>query len=592
MKKIRNKILVLVILCCTFISFMVGGVSIMQSYKSNKQQLAELEKQLRDEFDLNAKNEVKTIVTMLEGFDKKVKYGELKLDEAKVLAADVIREAQYGEEGYFWVDTVEGVNVVLLGSDAEGKNRLNLQDDKGNRMIKEFINIAVNNDGGFYDYWFNKKGETKVSPKRAYVKQFKPFGWVVGTGNYIDDIDELVLEKKNKLNKMMNSAVISMIVLIIIITILASILAIIISNKISKPINLITDLINNTSKLDLTVNDNEDKILKYKDETGIMGRAVINLRKALIEIVATIQNDSKKVNKYSEELSISTGEMLSAIDGVSKTTEELANGAQEEAKEAQNGTEKLLNLADKITESSEIAKEVKNLSIKAKELNDTNTNFVNELTDKFKVNNDVNNQLQNNINLLSDKSVSIGKILDAISTIAQQTNLLALNAAIEAARAGEAGKGFAVVADEIRLLSEQTSESTKQIAGIINEIQSEISSTKVSMDGGIEALKEINNTLDKSKLIIKDMDNSNNVVLEKVDTLVLNINNIDSDKNGVVNVIQGVSAISEESAAAAEEVSASVEEQTAAMENVANTAEDLKEITFKMEEIVNKFNIE
>ena len=121
---------------------------------------------------------------MLQGIANHQQAGEMTLENAKDLAAGLLRGMTYGKDGYFWADTIEGVNVVLYGrSDVEGKNRLEDKDENGTYYIKEFISIAKAG-GGYVEYWFPKKGETTAQPKRSYVLLFEPFGWVIGTGYY------------------------------------------------------------------------------------------------------------------------------------------------------------------------------------------------------------------------------------------------------------------------------------------------------------------------------------------------------------------------------------------------------------------------
>ena len=134
--------------------------------------------------DLLIKNEVETAVSMLEAIYAKHQKGEMNLEEAKKLGADLLRELRYGREGYFWADTTEGINVVLYGKkEVEGRNRLENRDQNGKFYIKAFIEISKTG-GGYVEYWFPKLGETTAQPKRSYVLLFKPFGWVVGSGYY------------------------------------------------------------------------------------------------------------------------------------------------------------------------------------------------------------------------------------------------------------------------------------------------------------------------------------------------------------------------------------------------------------------------
>ena len=134
--------------------------------------------------DMLIKCEVETAVSMLQAINAKHTAGEMTLDEVKKLGADLLRELRYGEDGYFWADTTEGVNVVLYGrQDVEGKNRLEAEDHHGNFYIKDILAAGVKG-GGYVEYWFPRLGEKEAVPKRSYTLLFKPFGWVVGTGYY------------------------------------------------------------------------------------------------------------------------------------------------------------------------------------------------------------------------------------------------------------------------------------------------------------------------------------------------------------------------------------------------------------------------
>ena len=134
--------------------------------------------------DLLIKSEVETAVSMLQAISKKQQEGQMSLEQAKQLGADLLRELKYGDEGYFWAHTMEGINVVLYGrKDIEGKNRLDAQDVKGNFFVKEMIAKAAAG-GGYLEYWYEKKGGSQPQPKRSYVLPFKPFGWLVGSGYY------------------------------------------------------------------------------------------------------------------------------------------------------------------------------------------------------------------------------------------------------------------------------------------------------------------------------------------------------------------------------------------------------------------------
>jgi methyl-accepting chemotaxis protein len=134
--------------------------------------------------DILIKGEVETAVSMLQAIHTRQQRGEMTMVKAKKLGADLLRELQYGTEGYFWADTTEGVNVVLYGrKDVEGRNRIKDKDSRGTYYIQELM-AKAKAGGGYVEYWFPKKGQTTEQSKKAYVLLFKPFGWVVGTGYY------------------------------------------------------------------------------------------------------------------------------------------------------------------------------------------------------------------------------------------------------------------------------------------------------------------------------------------------------------------------------------------------------------------------
>jgi methyl-accepting chemotaxis protein len=128
---------------------------------------------------------VEIAISMLQTISAKQQKGEMTLEQAKQLGADLLRGLRHGKDGYFWADTIEGINVVLYGQkDVEGKDRLELKDAKGKLLVKDLI-AKAKAGGGYEDYWFPKENETTPLPKRGYVKLFEPFGWVVGTGYYL-----------------------------------------------------------------------------------------------------------------------------------------------------------------------------------------------------------------------------------------------------------------------------------------------------------------------------------------------------------------------------------------------------------------------
>ena len=193
--RIAGKIICLGVGTGMAVALTLGAYMLKLSSDASERRIEELERSLRQDFDRNARLQVETAVSMLKRLSDRVSRGEMKLDDAKKVGADLLRELRYDKDGYFWADTTEGVNVVLLGRPDEGKNRVDKLDKKGNAFVRELLR-AGRAGGGYTDYYFPRKEGGDALPKRAYTLEFAPFGWVVGTGNYVDDIAALVAQER------------------------------------------------------------------------------------------------------------------------------------------------------------------------------------------------------------------------------------------------------------------------------------------------------------------------------------------------------------------------------------------------------------
>ncbi|WP_163195383.1 methyl-accepting chemotaxis protein [Clostridium thermarum] len=591
MKRISSKIIVLSLITTLFTAIVIGSVSTYNTISTNKSLLAALEDTMRSDFDENIKEQVESVISLLETFYKRYEKGDLTLEEAKKQVADIVRELRYGKDGYFWIDTSEGVNVVLLGQDVEGKSRIDSQDANGLYHIQEIIKNGLKEGGGYSDYYFPKAGGTESLPKRSYSKSFKPFDWVVGTGNYTDDIDALISEKKQALDKELQGSFIMLFTIAIVTIILAIIASVLLSKELTKPIVFVTKQINKLATLDLSEEKINDKILKNKDETGLMAQSVKELREKLRAIIKQLQNSAANVLQYSTTVAEATDESVQSIQAVSAAVDELSKGTVSQAEDAQEGANKLLSLANNISICVNSSNSVKDFSRHTKKINAEGLMAMKSLIEKFNKSTRVNEEVSKNINVLADKSTSIGEIVNTIENIAEQTNLLALNAAIEAARAGESGRGFAVVAEEVRKLAEQSSQSANEITVMIKDILQEISKTKTNMDVSQRSTEEASLTIAEADRAFKTIEEAVNDMFTEIDILTANISDVNVAKDEVITSIQNISAVSEESAATAEEISASVVQQSNAMENIYATTEDLKKLVQTLDEIVVKFKL-
>ena len=584
---IRITALIVIIVLGTGLSIGCFSVYVVNSVKSDI--LNQQKEQMLSSYDETIKNQVESAISVLDGLNSKYKKGEITLYEAQKQGADLLRNMKYGKEGYFWADTLDGTNVVLLGKDTEGKNRLDAKDTKGNSYMKDIIANGQKPEGGYTDYYFPKAGQTESLQKRAYSKYYEPFGWVIGTGNYIDTIDKTIAAQENSANSNVYSKTIVLAGIALAAIVVAILLGTYIGKRISKPILRITDLINKTSALDLKYDSSFDDIKKYKDEMGTIATAVINLRTELRNIIIELATSSESILVNSDISSDGAQGLAQNTEAISQTMDEIAKGSVEQAENYQEIVAAFQGFTEKITNVTKGSEELKRISNNTIEANSKGKGSLEVLVNKFQENKAALNEIGDSITTLREKSNSIGNIVGKIGEIAEQTNLLALNAAIEAARAGEQGKGFAVVAEEVRKLSEEVNNETKEITTVIKEIQDKINISQNTMDRGREIIEDVSEAVSDTTEVFNLIDDATNNSLDKINLLYSNVVDVDRDKTNVMDSIQSISAISEESAAGLEEVSASMAEENTVAENTLILSEQRQDISKQLDIIVKKF---
>lgn len=340
--KISTKIIISTVMITVLSVFIVGGIFFYNLMKQSDENLQAINKVLNDDYDVLIKSEVESAITMLGHIYSRYEKGEITLEEAKKLGADSLRDMRYGEEGYFWADDLEGNNIVLLGKDTEGTNRLEFQDVNGKFIIKELIQLAKDG-GGYLDYYFPKAGEEEASLKRGYAMLFEPFQWEVGTGNYIDNIQAISSQVEEDNSKNMSNLMIVVIITALAVIVLASLAAYLVGKRISKPIVALTEV---SEKL--AVGDTEVNIVAASnDEVGV-------LSDAFGKIVENIKKQSENARRISEgDLSIniepkSVNDILSqSMNNVVKELRNLVEEAQILTQGATEGNLSMRGQADK-----------------------------------------------------------------------------------------------------------------------------------------------------------------------------------------------------------------------------------------------------
>ena len=314
---------------------------------------------------------------------------------------------------------------------------------------------------------------------------------------------------------------------------------------------------------------------------------VNNIRELIIntsKIGERVLQDTNVINEVSKQ-------SYASAQQVSESIETISIGAQEQADEAQSSAEIMELLAQRIVGVNENIKAVLDV---AREIRSTSRNAaetMNVLNEKSNTSAMKFTKVQDDIKNLNEKALQISKIVDLINGISEQTSLLSLNASIEAVRAGAAGKGFGVVADEIKHLAEQTSEATKTIRNIVEEIVKET-------QNAVQEVENANVIFDEQKLSVQEADQAFRGIidsLQKITEAVNQVNNamteIDEYKNRALEEILNISTIAQQTAASTEEVTAASEEQVSSADELARLAANLKDSVDELESNLSKFKI-
>lgn len=462
--KVRTKLLVLTGMA--ILSMIVMEIVNMSRMEQSYQQSVEsMEKTLYEDYDEQIKGQVENVITLLENIYAKQQDGEYTEKEAKELAADLVRNLRYGTSGYFWVDTYEGENVVLLGNDTEGTNRMDAKDVNDYEYIKAIIEAGKQEDGGFTEYYFPKEGGDEAYPKRGYSKAFEPYQWVVGTGNYVDELEELAVQKNAAQKEMFQRAKVMVIAVVIVITVILTLVVLVIVRDISGSLRVSMKFMNHMAEGDYT-HSFPEKYRKRKDDFGELTTCMENMKDATVKLIGQVREESEAINQVVGVVNDRVIELNGSIEGVSATTEQLSAGMEETA-----ATTMVVNESSEEMHAAvqNIAQRSQEGAMKAAEINNRAEETKQKVIDAREKTSMLRQEIQQDLESALDhvKVVEqIYELADAIMEITSQTNLLALNASIEAARAGEAGKGFAVVAGEIGNLADQSRETVIKIQNV------------------------------------------------------------------------------------------------------------------------------
>ena len=545
--KVQTKLVI--VMLATIIALVLCAVISSESMKQLQSKALEtMETDERESYDEQIKQQVDNVISLCQTIYDQYQAGVYTEEEAKKLAADEIRQLRYGDAGYFWVDQYDGTNVVLLGNDTEGTNRMETKDANGYQMVKEIIRVGQEADGGYTDYVFPKEGETEPSPKRSYSKAFEPFEWVIGTGNYTDYIDDKVASIEKSFSSYVSTrqavfiastvaegGVVVFILILIIISII-------------KPLKKCISSIGVMEQGDFSQSLGT-ALLKRRDDFGKLASSLESMRNEMGGLIGEVKNQATEITGMVQEIDANIQALDEEIENVSATTEELAAGMQETAA----SSEEINAMSHEIESAAKsIATRSQDGATEADDIRDRAVGIKKTTTE----NDERTKAIHAEINEGLTKALEDIKVVDQISVLAEsimeitgQTNLLALNASIEAARAGEAGKGFAVVADEIRVLAEQSKAAVVHIQDVTKNV---VESVTNLADGAKKLLEFVGTDVVDSFAGFSNMADSYSNDASKVDGLVTDFSasseQLLASINGVMDAIGEVSKAATEGA--------------------------------------------
>lgn len=545
--KVQTKLII--VMLTTIVALVLCAVISSESMKQLQSKALEtLEADERASYDEQIKQQVDNVISLCQTIYDQYQAGVYTEEEAKKLAADEIRQLRYGDAGYFWVDQYDGTNVVLLGNDTEGTNRMETKDANGYQMVKEIIRVGQEADGGYTDYVFPKEGETEPSPKRSYSKAFEPFGWVIGTGNYTDYIDDQVASIEKDFSSYVTGRMTLFIISTLIEGIIVVLLLIMIIISIIRPLKKCISSIGVMEQGDFS-QAMGTALLKRRDDFGKLAASLESMRNEMSGLIGEVKSQATEITRMVQEIDDNIQALDEEIENVSATTEELAAGMEETAASSEeiNAMSHEIESAAKsiATRSQDGATEADDIRDRAVGIKKTTT----ENDERTKaIHAEINEGLTK---ALEDIKVvdQIGVLAESIMEITGQTNLLALNASIEAACAGEAGKGFAVVADEIRVLAEQSKAAVVHIQDVTKNV---VESVTNLADGAKKLLEFVGTDVVDSFAGFSDMADSYSNDAGSIDALVTDFSasseQLLASINGVMDAIGEVSKAATEGA--------------------------------------------
>jgi methyl-accepting chemotaxis protein len=552
--KLKHKMLLLTIIPLIIVILVVMLVVKMKLAEVGEQEVERIRTTMIQSKQETVKNYIDLALTAVQPIVDRASGADD--EDAKTETAEILRSLAYGEkkDGYVFVYDYSGTGIAMrVKVSMEGKNYIALKDADGVTIIKELIGQAQKG-GGYLTYTWNKPSKNADVKKLSYAAGIAKFGWMLGTGFYIDDIDDAVAAAQLRIDSDLAHTQLIIAGIGLVLLLVFIMIALYVAGKVTQPLRDTAEALIDISrgKGDLTRRLNvmsQDEVGQvsqgFNDFADKIQRLVIDLKTGMEDLSNSTQQMNSVVNKTHKDVQKQRDETAQAAAAV----HEMAAAAQE--------------VAGNAVGAASAAQEADNETVSGQKVVEDTINAIKALSDDVNRASDVIAQLD----LDADK---IGTVVNVIKEIAGQTNLLALNAAIEAARAGEYGRGFSVVADEVRTLANRTQQSTQEIQSMIERLQI----------GAREAV----DVMDTSKA-------QGVATVERAAKASDSLRIITGSVSTITQMNTQIASAAEEQTAVADEISQNVQQIADIAEHSASNADALSQTTQEMSALEQRLKI-
>ncbi len=395
---------------------------------------------------------VEAVHGLITHFHAQASQGKLTEDQARSQALDAIRSLRYSGSEYFWINDMHPRMVMHpIRPELEGQDLSDNKDPEGTYLFRNFVDTVKKSGAGYVPYMWPKPGSDHPVQKVSYVQGFAPWGWVIGSGVYVDTVTATIWERTVKMG-------LSSLGLAALLLGIGWLMSRSIVRQLGGEPTQASAVTERIAQGDLSV----DIALRPGDTSSLMHSLRV-MRDNMADIVSRVRQGSESVAMASTEiaqgnhdLSARTESQASALEQTAASMEELGSTVRQNA--------------DNARQANTLAQSASAVAVQGGE---------------------VVGQVVDNMKAINTSSQKIADIISVIDSIAFQTNILALNAAVEAARAGEQGRGFAVVAGEVRLLAGRSAEAAKEIKALISDSVDRVEQGSALVDRARNTMNEV-----------------------------------------------------------------------------------------------------